>query len=400
MIRAKKILLLFISAFVIITVACEHQSPLIADESQTLDGPVDGLTSDEILNHLQGDDIFNGRTFTSSNGLGPIFVAQSCNSCHRGDGKSHPFVTVTRFGQTDETGNKFLVQGGPEIQSKALPGFMPEELPSGATFTRLIAPITAGVGFLEAVPDSLILSMADPNDLDHDGISGVPNWKALPAFIIPNSDAISQDGKYICKIGKKASVYNVFEQVVFALNEDIGITSEYAPIDPHTLQVSEPEITNDDISAIAFYLRTLKAPSPRLEENKNIKNGHSVFIAVGCEGCHKETLKTGKAFCEVMSYKEFHPYTDLLLHDMGPGLDDGYTEGSAKTYEWRTPPLWGLGLAPQSQGGSYYLLHDGRAHSIEQAILMHGGEAEGRIENFKKLTQQDKYDLLKFLQSL
>ena len=98
-------------------------------------------------------------------------------------------------------------------------------------------------------------------------------------------------------------------------------------------------------------------------------------MKIGCESCHKQTLTTGYSAIDGLSYQTIHPFTDLLVHDMGPGLDDGYTEGNAKTSEWRTTPLWGLGLAPGVQGGTYYLLHDGRAHSIQQAIQMHGGEA-------------------------
>jgi CxxC motif-containing protein (DUF1111 family) len=101
-----------------------------------------------------------------------------------------------------------------------------------------------------------------------------------------------------------------------------------------------------------------------------------------------------------LANKTFYPYSDLLLHDMGPGLDDGYTEGSAKTYEWKTPPLWGLGLSKISQGGAYYLLHDGRATSIEQAVLMHGGEGSASRENYETLSAEDKKKLIKFLESL
>ena len=128
--------------------------------------------------------------------------------------------------------------------------------------------------------------------------------------------------------------------------------------------------------------------------------GKNIFIQSGCESCHKQTLKTGSSTTITLSNKIFHPYTDLLLHDMGPGLNDGYTEGSAKTSEWRTPPLWGLGLSPNSQGGQYFLLHDGRAKSIEEAIQLHGGEAQKSREKFQQLSSQEKSNLVKFLESL
>ena len=123
-------------------------------------------------------------------------------------------------------------------------------------------------------------------------------------------------------------------------------------------------------------------------------------METGCENCHKQTLQTGFSNIAPLSNKRFHPYTDLLMHDMGQGLDDGYTEGSAKTNEWRTPALWGLGLSTNSQGGQYFLLHDGRAKSIEEAIQLHGGEAANSKIKFNHLTAADKSALLKFLESL
>ena len=128
--------------------------------------------------------------------------------------------------------------------------------------------------------------------------------------------------------------------------------------------------------------------------------GNQVFLNIGCETCHKQSLTTGYSPIDALSNQTISPFTDLLVHDMGPGLDDGYTEGNAKSAEWRTTPLWGLGLAPGVQGGSYYLLHDGRAHSIEQAIQMHGGEAAVSAGRFNGLSATDRGALLAFLKSL
>jgi CxxC motif-containing protein (DUF1111 family) len=111
-------------------------------------------------------------------------------------------------------------------------------------------------------------------------------------------------------------------------------------------------------------------------------------------------MKTANSPIAALSNKTFYPYSDLLLHDMGPALDDGYTEGSAETYEWRTPPLWGLGLSTSSQGGNYFLMHDGRARSIDQAIILHGGEATTSRNNYQSLSQTEKDKLIKFLESL
>jgi CxxC motif-containing protein (DUF1111 family) len=180
----------------------------------------------------------------------------------------------------------------------------------------------------------------------------------------------------------------------------MGITSAFAPVDAHTLQAIEPEIPIDKINDLVFYLQTLKAPVQRNSDDATVQAGKALFIQIGCENCHKQTLKTGVAPIAGLSEKEFHPYTDLLMHDMGPGLDDGYTEGSAKSYEWRTAPLWGLGLSTDSQGGSYYLLHDGRATSIEAAILLHGGEGSASKNKYSQLSASEQSALLTFLNSL
>ena len=222
----------------------------------------------------------------------------------------------------------------------------------------------------------------------------------MPYYISPNAGAVEQNEKYIGRFGKKAAVYNLMQQTVNAYNQDIGITSGYEPYDVYSGLEVDPEVSTQTVNDVVFYLQTLKAPIQRDQKGESVLEGKELFIQIGCEDCHKQTFKTGISSVLSLSNKEFHPYTDLLLHDMGPGLDDGYTEGSAKTFEWRTPPLWGLGLSPNSQGGSYYLMHDGRAQSIEEAILMHGGEAEQSKNSFQQLTATDKAKLIKFLESL
>ena len=242
--------------------------------------------------------------------------------------------------------------------------------------------------------------MADPNDANGDGISGVPNWVSISAYLTPSSTAITQNGKHICRFGKKAGAYNLLNQTANAYNQDIGITSVYAPKDVFTLQDIDPEVATNTVHEVVFYLQTLKAPVQRKQTDPTVIAGKNIFLQIGCENCHKQTLKTGNSPIEGLSNKTFHPYTDLLLHDMGPGLDDGYTEGNAKTAEWRTPALWGLGLSPDAQGGQYFLLHDGRAHSIEEAIKMHGGEASNSNTQFQNLSSTDKEALIIFLKSL
>jgi len=381
-------------------ISCEKILPNAPADDQLLDGPVAGLSYDQNRRFLAGDLAFNDEIFTSQTGLGPVFVATSCGTCHAGDGKGHPFTTLTRFGQTDSSGNKFLHQGGPQLQNSALPGYAPEQIPSGAAFSRFMPPANTGLGFLELVADADIIAMADPDDVDNDGISGVPNWIKLPAFIAPNEAAISQHGKYIHRFGKKAAAYNLLHQTVNAYNQDIGITTSFEPIDVYSGLATDPELTDQTVHNVVFYLQTLKAPIQRNPADALVQKGKENFIQSGCENCHKQTLQTAFSPITALSEKSFHPYTDLLLHDMGPGLNDGYTEGGATTAEWRTPPLWGLGLSPNSQGGQFFLLHDGRAHSIEEAIELHGGEASGSKIKFNQLNEADKNSVIQFLKSL
>ena len=397
----KSSLLISIALVALLTIiSCEDLVPAAPDDDQLLDGPVDGLSHEQNRQFLAGDIAFNDEVFTVGSGLGSVFVATSCGSCHAGDGKGHPFTTLTRFGQTDETGNKFLHRGGPQLQHRAIPGFKPESLPDGAASSRFMPPINTGLGFIELVSDEDILAMADPQDVEGDGISGVPNWNTIPAYAIPFENAISQNGKYICRFGKKGSVYNLLQQTANAYNQDIGITSIFEPYDVYSNLEIDPEVSTQTVNDVVLYLKALKAPIQRWKDSDVIVTGKNLFVQLGCEKCHRQTLHTGYSPIEALSNKKFHPYTDLLLHDMGSGLDDGYTEGSAKTYEWRTPPLWGLGLSPNSQGGKYFLMHDGRAQSIEEAILLHGGEGTSSRDRFNQLTVAEKEAVIQFLKSL
>lgn len=396
--RYKKTLFLVLSLALV--VACTKFEPALPEDNEVLDGPVPGLTYAQNAQFLAGDIAFNNDLFNSTNGLGPLFVATSCGSCHAGDGKGTPFTTLTRFGQTDSTGNQFLHLGGPQLQNRALPGYLPETLPAGATHSRFTPPANTGLGFLELVSDADILAMADPYDADGDGISGVPNWNNVPGYVKIPDGASTQNGKFICRFGKKAATFDLHQQTVTAYNQDMGIGSTYFATDPYSGLDGDPEVTDNVVNNVVAYLQMLKAPVQRNAGSAEVIAGKNIFKQTGCENCHRESLKTGPSHIAALSNTVFHPYTDLLLHDMGIDLDDGYTEGSAKTYEWRTPPLWGLGLSPKSQGGHYFLMHDGRARSIEEAILFHGGEAVQSRMNFQQLSPDDKKLLIKFLESL
>lgn len=397
----KNLHLVYISLLAALLVAgCEHFEPAPPVGHALLDGPVEGLTKSEHILFLRGDNAFNDQVFIPETGLGPLFVASSCGSCHPGDGKGHPFTTLTRFGQYDETGNHYKHLGGPQLQNRAIPGFTPEQLPPGVGYSKLTPPANTGLGFIDAVKDEDILAWEDPDDADGDGISGVPNWITVKEYTIPRPDAIENSGKYVGRFGKKAGAYDLFQQTALAYNEDIGITSTYESYDTYSGMEVDPEVSDQTIQDVVFYLKTLKAPVPRNTREGAVAAGKVLFTGVGCAKCHRPEMQTGVSSIAALSNKIFYPYTDLLLHDMGPALDDGYTEGSAKTWEWRTPPLWGLGLSKNSQGGSYFLMHDGRAGSIEQAIQMHGGEGTQSRENFESLPAEDKRKLIRFLESL
>ncbi len=374
--------------------------PKAPADDEILDGPVEGLTEAENDMFLKGDIAFNDDVFTPANGLGPIFVANSCGSCHAGDGKGHPFTTLTRFGQSDTTGNQYLQLGGPQLQNRAIPGYTPEAIPNGATYSKILPPANTGLGYLDAVSDQDIILMSDPNDADGDGISGVPNWISPPWYCNERSGTITQNGKYIARFGKKSGAYDLVQQTANAYNQDMGVSSTYEPKDTYSKQEVDPEVSNTTLLNVVFYLKTLKAPVQRNKEDADVKAGKNLFFSIDCEKCHRSELKTGSSPVKALSNVTFAPYTDMLLHDMGAALDDHYTEGSAKTYEWKTPPLWGLGLSKNSQGGSYFLMHDGRAKTIEEAILLHGGEAALSKTKFENLSNAEKAQLLKFLESL
>lgn len=387
-------------AFIVLYLSCSKVLPGAPDDDQILDGPLEGLTAEQKKMFLKGDIAFNDEVFTQATGLGPIFVATSCGTCHAGDGKGHPFSTLTRFGQSDTLGNQFLHSGGPQLQNRGIIGFRPETIPAGATFSSFTPPANTGLGFLEAVTDATLLALADENDSDGNGISGRPNWISVPGYCAFRPGTIARNGKYIGRFGKKAATYDLLQQTVNAYNQDMGINSSFEHISTYSSLTADPEVTNQTVQDVVFYLQTLKAPVQRNQSNPEVVAGRQIFMSINCGKCHVPQLQTGISPVAPLSNKTFAPYSDFLLHDMGPALNDGYTEGTALPSEWRTPPLWGLGLSKNSQGGGYFLLHDGRARSIEQAILLHGGEAVQSKSAYQSLSPSDKARIIKFLESL
>ena len=391
---------LIICGLLAMVAACSKVLPGAPPDDELLDGPIEGMTGEENKIFLRGDIAFNDEVFTAASGLGPLFVATSCGTCHAGDGKGHPFTMLTRFGQRDTTGNEFLGLGGPQLQHRAIPGFTPEKIPAGATSSRFMPPANTGLGFLDAVPDATLLALADENDRDNDGISGRPNWISLPSYASTRPNSLVRGGKYIGRFGKKAAAYDLLHQTALAYNQDIGITSLFEPFDTYSGEEIDPEVSTQTVHDVVFYLKTLKAPIQRRQQDPDVIRGKEIFTQVGCAKCHVPQMASGPSPIAAIANKTFYPYTDLLLHDMGKDLDDGYTEGTAATAEWRTPPLWGLGLSKNSQGGRYFLMHDGRAKSIEEAIVLHGGEGRQSRDEFLLLKAEDRNRLIQFLESL
>ncbi len=339
-IMSKKLIIISSIALLIMAgLGCEKILPKMPSNDEILDGPVEGLTPEQNNIFLRGDVAFND-------------------------------------------------------------GYQPEQIPPGTPYSNFTPPANTGLGLLEAVPDATLLALSDENDTNGDGISGRPNWIIVPSYASITGDAVEKNGKYIGRFGKKAAVYNLLQQTVGAYNQDMGITSTYESVDTYTGQIMDPEVTNQRVSDVVFYLQTLKAPVQRNQNNTEVQQGKQIFINTGCAKCHTPQLQTGQTSIVALSNKIIFPYTDLLLHDLGDDLNDGYTEGSAKTAEWRTPALWGLGLSENSQGGQYFLMHDGRAGSIDEAVSLHGGEAQQIKMNYQQLAPEEKNKLIKFLESL
>lgn len=392
-----------------ILVSCEKMLPPAPQEEKTLAGTIPGLSSHQENQHLIGDEAF-AKIFGKADGLGPLFVQESCSNCHVGNGKGHPSTILTRFAKVDgSTVDYLLTKGGPQLQEHSIDGYFGESIPVEANvFSKRLAPLVMGLGYVAAISDQSILDNADPDDMNGDGISGRANYVLPTDFFSDKLIHLPLNGRYIGRFGKKAEKITLLDQVVFALNQDMGITSEF---DTHELynvhlgdnpddRVPDPEVSSGFVNSLVFYLRTLKAPQRRNTNEPDVMEGERLFSKIGCTSCHLPDFTTTVSDIPALSEKSFHPYSDFLLHDMGEILDDRFPEGSANSNEWRTPPLWGIGLANDSQGGGVFLLHDGRAASIEDAIAFHGGEAAGRRTSFYALTTQQKNQIVKFLQSL
>jgi CxxC motif-containing protein (DUF1111 family) len=269
-------------------------------------------------------------------------------------------------------------------------------LPAGTMVSARVALPVFGRGLLEAIPEAAILALADDADADGDGISG----RANRVFDFERGE------EPLGRFGWKANQPTLEQQAGAAYRNDMGVTNPIFPTESAAGQSQadglddDPELDLDTVRAAAFYTKTLAVPARRDVDDPVVRRGQALFESARCAACHVPTLHTGDFPEEpALSRQTIHPYTDLLLHDMGEGLADHRPDFLASGSEWRTPPLWGLGLTEVVQG-EVFLLHDGRARSLLEAILWHGGEAETSRERVRTMSAEDRDALLAFLESL
>lgn len=240
-----------------------------------------------------------------------------------------------------------------------------------------------GLGLLEAVPDDVLLALADPDDADGDGISGRVNRVWDP----------ERQATVVGRFGHKATVPTLRQQTAAAFAGDIGLSNKLLPEpDGHR------DLSDDQFEQTVFFISTVGVPAaaPR---NAAAGQGRRLFDDLGCAACHVPTLETGDHAIPQLAHQTIHPYTDLLLHDVGDRLTDARRDFLAEGVEWRTPPLWGLGLVQVVQPAATFL-HDGRARTLAEAILWHGGEAQAARDAFRLATRQQRDALIEFLGTL
>jgi len=268
--------------------------------------------------------------------------------------------------------------------------------PVPSNFSVRNTPPLVGLGLLEAVPEDVVTALADPADADGDGISGRAQTLADP------ETGQTRLGRF----GWKAGRARISHQVAGALNADMGVTTAIFP-DPDCGSAQTGcgtpgvELDSTDLDNLVRYVSLLGVAARRNLNDAQALQGETLFGSAGCDGCHTTTLTTSTyhPFAELRG-QTIHPYTDLLLHDMGAGLADNLPEADASGAEWRTPPLWSIGLTAGASGGQEAYLHDGRARNLSEAILWHGGEAEAAKEAFRTMSASERAALLVFLQSL
>jgi CxxC motif-containing protein (DUF1111 family) len=408
------------------------------------------LPTEDLRQFTFGNRLFNTNWVTAPasvdafDGLGPVFNRVSCSGCHTRDGRGQPpaageplesmLVRLSVPGQGEHGGVNPVPHYGDQLNEKAISAVPAEgrtvityterggkypdgtaytlaepsyrfvdlafgALPERVLFSPRVAPPVFGLGLLEAVPEEEILAHADEQDADHDGVTGRANrvW-----------DVISGETR-LGRFGWKANQAGLRQQNASAALGDIGLTSRLFPrqnVAEGQIAAAaapgggDPELKDDFFEKLTFYTRVLAVPAARHTEDPLVRSGARLFEVIHCASCHRPTLRTG-AYPDVpqLSNQVIHPFTDLLLHDMGPALADGRPDFLASGSEWRTPPLWGIGLTEVVNRHTRFL-HDGRARSLEEAILWHGGEATAARDQFKALDAAQRAAVLEFLRNL
>jgi len=411
---------------------------IFSSSSIAYGSPASNITGSDYTLHLEGDRGFNLVFVTAPSalnpGLGPVYNNSSCVRCHPSDGRGRFPADINSFNSllfrtsipgTNANGGPVAVPGyGTQIQNHAIPGFVPEasyqvvwtetaealadgsiiqlrkpafsinnpyqSVPSNMMISARLGPPVFGLGLLEYIPEADILAKADEFDSDGDGISGKPNYVWNP---------LTQQTE-LGRFGWKANTSSLQVQVASAFYDDMGVTSWGFPFDSQNDNLNDdPEIPKTLIDKVTFYCRTLAVPAARNVSDINVNNGYQIFQELNCSKCHTPQQKTGYSPVSSLAYQTFFPFTDMLLHDMGDELADNRPDYKANGKEWKTRPLWGIGLQQIVNGHTEYL-HDGRARNLTEAILWHGGEAQASRDAFKNLSLQKRNDLLKFLNSL
>ena len=384
--------------------ACDQLTTVKPPDGNVFDAPVEGLSASELAAFVRGDAEF-ARPFSPNAGLGPIFNDVSCAACHSGDGRGQLRNALHRIGDPSTDFGRAI--GGPQIQTKAIPGATPEEIPTNKPVSVRLPPPVFGAGLIEAIPEASILANVDSLDANGDGISGRPNWVVAQAFV-PATEPGAGPAPRLGRFGRKAQNAVLLQQVVEAYLQDMGITSPFLPLENRNPlmgtpvealdRAPDPEVNEGTVHAVTFYVRSLAPPAPGDDTERRLQ-GKALFSQLQCARCHVPEFQTGPSAVAALANKTVHLYSDLLLHDMGDALADNRPDGQANGREWRTAPLWGLRLMRNFLNGQALLLHDGRARTIEEAILLHGGEALASRNAYVALTQAQKDALLDFVGS-
>jgi len=410
------------------------------------------LDSESAFFFFTGNSLFNQSwvtapaSTTAVDGLGPLFNARACSGCHFKDGRGRPqeFTGEISAGLlfrlsvpgVDEYGRNLPDPNyGGQLQDFAIGGvdaegtininYSPIEVvyPDGTkvelqdpnySFTDLkygemspelqVSPRVAnqmvGLGLLDAIEDETIVNYADEFDSNNDGISGKPNYVYY----------VASNSKVLGRFGWKSNQPSLRQQVAGAFLGDLGITSSLFPDEncPTGIDCDQMvngngdgdyELTDSNLDLVTLYSATLAVPGKRNNFDEDVLEGESLFEKVNCIACHIPNITTGSYSIAAMENQDIHPFTDLLLHDMGDGLADNTPDFDANGNEWRTAPLWGIGLI-ETVNGHTRLLHDGRARNVEEAILWHGGEAEASKLAFMDLNVEERTKVIGFINSL